>query len=172
MNPLDEAVAQLAQSDAAFREAIAPVSPAQWTWKPDIETWSIGECAEHLVIVEQGILHRLRSAPPDAFEKTVGKERLPEMVANRTVKFPAPARLQPGGRRFATPDECLAQWTATRAATLAWAQHPDTQLHRHVMPHPAFGELHGVQWLQMMAGHTLRHISQMHEVMAREGYPG
>ena len=62
MTTLDEAVAQLAQSDAALREAVAPLNAAQWSWKPDAATWSIAEVAEHLVLVERGILFRLRSA--------------------------------------------------------------------------------------------------------------
>lgn len=170
MTTLDETIAQLAQSDAALRLAIAPLSPAQWRWKPDAATWSIAEVAEHLVLVERGILFRLRTAPADGFEKTEGKEQVLGNVTQRTVKFPAPARLVPAGKYPAQTDFEIDMSTA-RAATLDWAQDLDTHLHQHVMPHPAFGELHGMQWLLMIANHTLRHIAQMREVMAHAEYP-
>ena len=168
---LDFVFAQMAQSNAQLRELLAGVSPVQWAWKPDVETWSINETSEHLVVVEQGVLFRLRTAPPDGLEKTAGKERLPAMLANRRVKFPAPARVQPSGHKFAGPVECLEQLAIARAATLSWAQDADTQLLQHVMPHPAFGELHGGQWLQMLAGHTLRHVEQMRELMELPAFP-
>ena len=88
----------------------------------------------------------------------------------RTVKFPAPARLVPTGKYSAQTDFENDMSTA-RAATLAWARDPDTHLEQHVMPHPAFGELHGLQWLLMIAQHTLRHIAQIREVMAQPEYP-
>lgn len=168
---LELAYAQMSQSDTELRTILKHVSPRQWTWKPDAETWSLSEITEHLAIVEQGILFRLCTAPADGFDKTVGKDRLPAMLANRQVKFPAPARTQPRGK-FATPADCLAQLSLARAATLSWAQDQDTKLMQHVMPHPAFGELHGGQWLQMLAGHTFRHLEQMRELIAKGGYPG
>ncbi len=170
MTTLDEAMAQLAQSDAALRDAIAPLSPAQWTWKPDEATWSIAEVAEHLVLVERGILFRLRTAPADGLEKTEGKEQVLGKLVQRAVKFPAPARMVPTGK-YAAPADFEIEMSTARAATLAWSQDPDTHLQNHVMPHPAFGELHGLQWLLMVAQHTLRHIAQIREVMAHTDYP-
>ena len=174
MTALNEAIAQLTQSDAALREAIAPLSPAlspaQWSWKPDAATWSIAEIAEHLVLVERAILFRLHSASADGLEKTEGKEEVLVNLTLRTVKFPAPARLVPTGKYAAAADFEIDMSTA-RAATLAWAQDPNTHLEKHVMPHPAFGELHGRQWLLMIAQHTLRHIAQIREVIAHPEYP-
>lgn len=167
---LDEVVVQLAQSDAALREMVTPVSAEQWKWKPDGDTWSIGEIAEHLFLVERGILFRLRSAPADGIEKTEGKEQLLSKLLERTARFPAPARVVPTGK-FASQTDFLPEMSAARAATLAWAQDAATDLQQHVMPHPAFGELHGLQWLIMLTQHTRRHLSQMREVMAAEGYP-
>ncbi len=166
---LDEVVVQLGQSDAALRETIAPLSLEQWSWKPDADTWSIGEGAEHLFLVERGILFRLHTASGDGIEQTDGKEHLMAKLVERTNKFPAPARVVPGGK-FASQTEFLHEISAARAATLAWAQDPGTDLRKHVMPHPAFGELHGLQWLLMISTHTLRHIGQMREVMAAGGY--
>ncbi|MBY0503428.1 MAG: DinB family protein [Bryobacteraceae bacterium] len=164
-------LAQMSHSDATLRQTLAGVSEAQWRWKPDVDVWSLNEIAEHLVVVEQGILFRLRKAPSDGIEKTEGKTRLPDMLVNRKVRFPAPGRTQPTGQKYATPDDCLRELATARAATLAWVADPNTNLNSHVMPHPAFGELHGGQWLQMLHGHTLRHLEQMREVMAAPGYP-
>ena len=42
----------LSASQEAFLGAIGRVSPAQWTWRPSPEQWSIGETAEHVVLAE------------------------------------------------------------------------------------------------------------------------
>ena len=138
--------------------------------KPDGAIWSIAEVAEHLVLVERGILFRLRTAPADGLEKTEGKEQVLANLTQRTVKFPAPGRLVPTGKYASLADFEIDMSTA-RAATLAWAQDSDTHLQKHVMPHPAFGELHGLQWLLMIAQHTLRHVAQIREVIAHPDYP-
>jgi hypothetical protein len=166
----DHIFAQLAQSDAALRATLAGLSEAQWNWKPDAAVWSIGEIAEHLVLVERGILFRLRTAPPDGIEKTEGKEQVSHHAADRTVKLPAPPRLHPTGK-FADAPACLEGLGEARANLLAWAQDPATHLRQHVMPHPAFGELHGEQWLELIASHTLRHLDQIRELQAQAGYP-
>ncbi len=168
---LDLALAQMSQSDTELRQLLAPVTTAQWHWKPDEESWSLCQIAEHLVIVEQGVMFRLRTAPADGIEKTVGKQHLPAMLVDRRERFPAPARTLPSGTKFESPEEYLAQLATARTNTLGWAQDADTKLMEHVMPHPAFGDLHGGQWLQMLAGHTLRHLAQMRELMALPGYP-
>ena len=60
---LELAYAQMSQGDAGLRIILQGVSPEQWAWKPHPETWSLSEITEHLAIVEQGILFRLRTAP-------------------------------------------------------------------------------------------------------------
>jgi uncharacterized damage-inducible protein DinB len=167
---LEPILAKLAESDTAVRQTIQDLSPAEWQWKPDPATWSIAEGAEHLVMVEQSILFRLRTAGPEGLEKTGGKQPILDQLPLRSQRFAAPPRLISKGS-FADPAACLAAFTAARTATLAWAQSPDTHLLNHVMPHPFFGELHGAQWLDMIAGHALRHVNQMRELMALEGYP-
>lgn len=167
---LDDAIAQLAQSDAELWAAMGNVTGTQWIWRPDAEVWSIGEIAEHLVLVERGILRRLRLAPSEGIEKTVGKEQILRHLTNRTRRIPAPARVLPSGR-YANSAACLADLSVARAETLAWAQDPGTDLQQHVMRHLAFGELHGLQWLQLLAGHTMRHVLQMRELMALAGFP-
>jgi uncharacterized damage-inducible protein DinB len=167
---LDLVIERMADSDAAFTGAIGALSPEQWLWKPAAETWSVAECAEHVVIVEQGVLFRLRTSSAEGIEKTSGKEQLLSGLHLRTQRLQAPARVMPTGR-FASPGECLAALETARAATLAWASDASTQLESHVMPHPMFGELHGLQWLGLIASHQLRHVGQMREVMAMDGYP-
>ena len=43
----------LAESSQGFLKAIEGLTPAQWTFKSAPDRWSIQECAEHIVTVEQ-----------------------------------------------------------------------------------------------------------------------
>ncbi len=160
----------LAATLAELRQTVAGLTVEQWCWKPSPEVWSIGEGAEHLVAVERGILRRLRLVTGEGLEKTVGKDNLSQRLLNRSRKLSAPERLIPQGL-YDSPAACLAALDAVRAATLAWVDDPATRFEAHVMPHPAFGELHGGQWVEMIAGHVGRHVAQMREVMTAPGYP-
>jgi len=122
------------------------------------------------VLVERGILRPLRLAPSEGIEKTDGKEQILRHLTNRTRRIQAPARVLPSGK-YGSAAACLADLAVARAETLAWAQAPGTDLRQHVMPHLAFGELHGLQWLQLLAGHTMRHVLQMRDLMALPGFP-
>jgi hypothetical protein len=42
---------------------IESFTEAQWSFKPDAETWSAAECCEHLVLVERAVLIRIRRTP-------------------------------------------------------------------------------------------------------------
>jgi hypothetical protein len=48
----DQALRMLAKSRQGFLKATEGLSPAQWTFKPAPDRWSIQECAEHIVILE------------------------------------------------------------------------------------------------------------------------
>ena len=58
----------LDQSEKQFKELIADVNAEQWIWRPGPGKWSVGECAEHIVLAE-GLLfasvQRAIASPPN-----------------------------------------------------------------------------------------------------------
>ena len=52
---------------------------------------------------------------------------------------------------------------------LDFARATDADLRALVVPHPALGELDGVQWLLFVAYHTDRHAAQLGELGAVSG---
>src|SRR5215471_10081998 len=45
-------VQYLKDSQKEFLTAVTTLSDDQWKWKPAPERWSVGECAEHIVLAE------------------------------------------------------------------------------------------------------------------------
>jgi len=71
----------LEQSRERFLSAVAGLWDAQWKWKPAPERWSVGECAEHIVLAEGGLFGKIQEAlgnppNPDWEKKTAGRRSL------------------------------------------------------------------------------------------------
>src|SRR5688500_7954473 len=100
----DALIKDLEQSRAAFLAAIADVTTeAQWNYKPAPDRWSVGECAAHIIAVEeyfrQNIATALKSpALPAAQQSTAGDAAMVKMIRDRSQRFTAPAGLEPTGK--------------------------------------------------------------------------
>src|SRR5271169_3487429 len=49
----DQLIQLLNDSQDEFVAAVSELSDTQWNWKPASGSWSVGECAEHLMLAEQ-----------------------------------------------------------------------------------------------------------------------
>jgi hypothetical protein len=171
-------VKYLADSHAGFLAAIDGVTDAQWKWKPAPERWSVGECAEHIVLAEAEMWEKIQSAlaaPVNANWEaaTKGKTEIIEMVmAPRLGKASAPEPLVPSGTM--TQAEAKARFEKQRAALEKFARETDAALKEHTAEHPfpMFNPLNAYQWLIYAPLHTMRHDKQIAEVKATAGYPG
>ena len=68
----------LKDSQKEFVQAVSNLSDEQWKWKPTPERWSVGECAEHIVLSEGLLFAKAQEAvkspaDPDWEKKTAGK---------------------------------------------------------------------------------------------------
>lgn len=59
---LQSYVAAYRQSSEEMHRLADPLSGEEFNWKPDAESWSIGECTEHLNLVAEVYLPRLEAA--------------------------------------------------------------------------------------------------------------
>jgi hypothetical protein len=171
----EEILKQLADSRERLLAMTQGLTSEQLAYRAAPDRWSVGECIEHLTIVEGRVLGRIQDAitqGPDHSKRSAkeGEDRdLADDVAGRVTRFKAPEFLEPKGQL--TREELLANFEANRKRTREFAESTHADLRRHFAPHPVFGELDCYQWLLLTASHCDRHRVQSEEVMASPGFP-
>jgi hypothetical protein len=157
--------------------AVHGLSETQWVFKPDVESYSIAQCVEHLVITEAGVLSRLNGkvrteAPaPERWAEAAGKDDLIwRAMPQRKHKVKAPLEMQPKGE----PQPARAgveNFERVRAETIAYVESTRDDVRSYFLPHVALGTLDGWQWLLAMALHAERHAAQIEEIKAHPRFP-
>jgi uncharacterized damage-inducible protein DinB len=169
----------LDQLDASHQRLLGLVdglTAEQWTFRPGEGRWSIGECMEHVVRVENrltGLVEKkLEEAPePDKKHTAAGKDEvIARQVPDRTNRFQAPEPARPTGQ-WPDTNELLAQFSATRVRTRRFAAETEADLRSHFMPHPVFGEMDCYQWLLAVSLHGERHARQIEEIKTADAFP-
>lgn len=167
----------LDQSEKQFAELIADVNAEQWRWSPGPGKWSIGDCAEHIVLAEGLLFASVQKAiaspaNPDWAEQTKGKtEFLERIMPNRTGKAVAPESIVPSSKW--TKEETIARFKEARARTRKFTETTQIALAEHTLEHPfpVFKTLNAYQWLIYIPLHHIRHNGQLGDVKKAEGYP-
>lgn len=158
----------LDKSKEDFHASASGVPESLAATRPGENRWSVLDCVEHVITVEEIFLKRLaegeyqEAAPP----QDKGKEAaLAEKFVDRTAKRQAPETIWPKGR-FTTLAEGLEQFQAARARTIQFAREHSADLYTLASEHRLFGPLNGVEALIIMAGHARRHAAQIREIRA------
>jgi uncharacterized damage-inducible protein DinB len=159
-----------------FVDAISGLSEAQWQFKPGDGGWSIAEIAEHVAVTEDlywnGIQRNVATdaSPEKRAEIKVEDEAVIPRMVDRTSKRKAVEANTPTGR-FADAAEVTAAYEASRERLIEYVRTTKDDLRNHVWPHRAYGPIDGYQWVLLACGHIERHVAQMNEVKASEGWP-
>lgn len=177
MSPAERAylLEQLESSKKEMLASIQGLSPAQWTFKPAPEVWSVQECAEHIILAEnfifggaQQVLKTPAVDRPDRSNEEVDR-KIVAGVEDRSHKAKAPEPIVPSGK-FATPEDAAREFIARRDKTIAYVTATNDELRVHVGPGPA-GPMDAYQFLLLLAAHSARHTAQIHEVESNPNYP-
>jgi hypothetical protein len=164
-----------------FLALIDGVTEAQWKWKSSPDRWSVGECAEHVILSErmlyQTALEALKNpADPEWATKTGGKaDFLKKVMPNRNPGgaggATAPQEIVPSGAL--TKDEVIRRFNESRTEIRAFVAALDQPAKEHIVVHPfpVFGPLNAYDWLIYVPLHTIRHSRQIVEVQQTAGYP-
>jgi uncharacterized protein (DUF1778 family) len=164
-----------------FLALIDGTTEAQWTWKSSPDRWSVGECAEHVILSErmlyQTALEALKNpADPEWASKTDGKvDFLKKVMPNRNPGgaggAKAPQEIVPSGTL--TKDEVVRRFNESRTEIRAFVAALDQPAKEHIVVHPfpVFGPLNAYDWLIYVPLHTIRHSRQIVEVQQTAGYP-
>ena len=146
-----------------FLDATRGITPQQASVKPIPLGWSVLDCIEHVVAVEDRYLGWISTgtaiAPPRNAEKEL---RLFSIARSRLTRIEAPEAVRPHGR-FPTLLTALAEFEAVRSRTIQLVQERGDALYSIGAEHPYFGNLNGVEWIQLIDGHARRHADQIRE---------
>jgi hypothetical protein len=164
-------IKDLQETRDTFLAGVTGITDAQAKFKPAPDRWSIEEIAEHIALVEVGLMARLvqEATPCDHTERPERQAELRKLGFDRTGKRNAPERARPTGR-FGSLSNALAEFKANRDKTLAYMRDCPDDLHARTIVHP-IGPMTSHELVVMMASHTLRHLEQIREVQAAPGYP-
>jgi uncharacterized damage-inducible protein DinB len=166
-----ELIKELQQSRDTFIAGVTGITDAQSKFKPAPDRWSIEEIAEHLALVEVGLMARItqESTPSEHVERPDRQAELRKMGLERISRRQAPERARPTGR-FGSLSNALNAFKANREKTLAYIRDCQDDLHARTVVHP-IGAMTCHELVILMASHTLRHLEQIRELQAAPGYP-
>jgi len=173
----DRAMSHLHVTRKLFLDSLAGITPAQWSWKPSPEVWSVAEVAEHIALSEDlifGLSRKVAAGPPATQEQkaeTKGKdETILKAMVDRSKKAQAPEPLKPT-HKWKTKEELIAAFKKSRDNTIAYVQTTEDDLRGRATPHPIFKQLDAYQWVLILSAHSERHTLQLNEVKAMPGFP-
>lgn len=177
MTPADRerAVSYLAQTRDNLLRATSGLSPAQLQFKSAPDRWSVAECLEHIITVENRVFDGISNAiaqPADSSKRSAYDGRddeLVQIVTDRSSRRQAPEAALPASRW--TPDQLVREFQTTRKRTIDFASATESDPRQHFFAHRAFGELDCYQWLLLLAGHGDRHRAQIEEVLSAGNFP-
>jgi len=170
-------VDQLKASQERLLGLVHGLTADQWTFRPAEGRWSIGECLEHVVRVENRVLGLIgkkldESMPePEKRDPTHANDALvAQAIPDRTIRRQAPEPVRPTGQ-WPDANELLAEFQKTRQRTTEFAATTQGDLRSYFVPHMALGELDCYQWLLVLSLHGVRHAQQIEEIKAAPGFP-
>ena len=131
---------------------------------PDPVGWNAVQCVEHVGLVEERFLARIKEAERSPGARNEENEiRVHAMAASRDVKVAAPEATHPSGR-FQTVDDALLYFETARAAIVRYLTEHADELCSPVMQHARFGTVNGLELICIAAGHASRHALQIREM--------
>ena len=150
------------------------LSDAQLNFRAGEGRWTIGEIAEHIIVVEgalRGFVEAGMKAPvPDCKDGfRVQDVSVILTITNRQQKFTAPEQVRPNGRWKTVPD-LLAAFDSTRKTSIDYMTNMKEDMRAHFASMP-FGRIDTFQGYLFMIGHSERHLAQLKEVKADTRYP-
>jgi len=171
----ERATSYLAETRENLLRTARGLSPNQLQYKPAPDRWSVAECLEHIVVVENRILDRISAAlaePADPSKRSAfdgGDDSLLGLVTSRARRAQSPEPVRPTGRW--PHDRLIPEFEAVRTRSAEFAATTDANLRGHFLAHPFFRELDCYQYLLLISGHCDRHRAQAEEVIASPNFP-
>lgn len=171
---IDEVYAANDKIRENLKQLISNLSDEQANFLPEGEKWTVAKIAEHLSIVENGMMRisaKLLNSAKEKGKISDGKanitgEFLQKLSGAREQKFEAPEMVVPTGNQ--TIAESLAKMEENRK-DLEKLQplFESVESSDFKFPHPIFGDLNATEWLAMIGGHEMRHTQQIAKLLEK-----
>jgi hypothetical protein len=167
---------QLASSRERLLGLAEGLTAAQWSFHPAEGRWSIGECLEHVLIVENRIIGMIgkkleeepvREKHDSSSEKDATVARL---IPDRSIRRQAPEAAKPSGQ-WPDAQKWRAEFEKTRQRTEQFTAGTKADLRGYILPHASLGDLDCYQWLLVLSLHGSRHAQQIDEIKTDAAFP-
>lgn len=141
-------------------EAVRSI-PEELHNKRENDCWTVEECIEHLIMLEQAIIGVIRG-PATAVGRRIDEkiDRIRLVLGDDNRKLLAGAPVEPQGR-FASTVEALPVFLHTREVLRRCAEEEDLGPERTGFAHEIFGLLTGYEWIWFLTVHAERHMRQL-----------
>lgn len=160
---------------ARLKETLAGLTDEQIAALPEGEKWTIGQIAEHVSMVGNGIYRicaKLLSKAEAGGRPAAGAIDLNSFAGKARemadLKLEAPAMVHPTGTR--TVGESLQALEDTHEALRELRPlFEKYDVSEYKFPHPYAGDMSAIEWLVMYGGHEGRHLAQIRRVLEKLG---
>jgi hypothetical protein len=154
----------IAESDAALVAAVAGLADDGARRRPEPGRWSVLECMEHVILVEDGVFASISvTSTPGAPSVEPRREgQILRGMTNRERKIAAPELAEPTGR-FSSLAEALQEFRERRARTVAYVEQYQDDPRNRTTLHPVLGPVNCQEMFLVLALHPARHALQIRE---------
>lgn len=174
-----QSAATLGRARAEFLTRLDAMTPPQRDFRPADGGWTPNEVAEHLMLVERGLVGGLERqvAAGDARREvgTPSDTALDGVVAGLAAdaRYRIPAQAAPFIAPEGTHEEAVrAEWDALAARWRVLADTlPDALAHTGLVRHPLAGAVTAEGAARFAAAHVQHHRRQLDRIVASPGFP-
>lgn len=166
----------LSETAQNLEQALSGLNEAQLQFKPDTNSWSISQCAEHIIATEMMVLEMLHGYiqqpenPERREEIQVTDSDIITFLTDRSQKYQAPEMLHKAGK-YTDYQEAISEFSAARKALHQFVDSVTISDLRNRVNDSPTGPVDAYQSLLFLAAHTARHTLQMEEVKAHAQFP-
>ena len=164
----------LNESFEKLQKLTKSLSEEQANYKPAKDRWSIKNNVDHLAKVEEivwSIIQKSLQTPEEEQQTDIGDDEFIAKLSTREKKYTAPEVLKPEESKYESFIEALEDFQVKRYRTIKFLKKTKKNLRKHFAMNPVFGNLDTYQWTLHASAHCLRHIEQIEEILANEGFP-
>jgi hypothetical protein len=154
----------IAESEEALVAAVAGVSDERARQRPEPQRWSVLECVEHVILVEDGVFASIsaKSRPGAPAVEPRREGQILRGMTNRERKIPAPEHAEPTGR-YSSLAEALQEFRKRRARTVAYVEQYQDDPRNRTTLHPVLGPVNCQEMFLILALHPAHHALQIGE---------
>jgi uncharacterized damage-inducible protein DinB len=163
---IQEMLAELDKGRQELLEALRGVTEEAASFRPGPGRWSVLECVEHVVVVEDYLFGQIGASSATAVpaDDRRREKLIPVRATDRRFRIESPDVSKPTGR-FATLEAATERFLAGRQRTIHFVEECGDDLRARLTTHPILGTVNCWETLLLMAAHPRRHAAQIRETL-------